>query len=369
MAAYFASDSVLTHATSLYPYGQHDDPDNQAQSSTVYNLPTDSEGEAEVDELESDTGSEQGAGASAAQKKAGKRMGERVPGTTLLPISRVENIVQADGITTNLSMSKEASFVLSIATEEFIKRMVQAGHRQASASRRNNINYVDMAASTQQYQEFMFLRDTVPEPITLSEALERRKMKEKQDLETNPAMSSATQSTAPGPTSSSHYLNGRLKSRSRTANGKEKANAGASASLQGEHRRQTGMLDLPDDPTSTNVVRSSSGRVIRSTRAARQDEEADDEEIEMTNGFAYPHDYDSWSGSASPRRPPMANRPPHDNIHNSTPPPFASPWPGQFMGPASAFLQEPQSTFGRMVQNPGRTIYSQNTYTENGSYS
>jgi hypothetical protein len=58
-------------------------------------------------------------------------------------------------------MSKEASFVLSIATvhitfvlcdsgvyttpqEEFIKRMVQAGHRQASASRRNTVNYVDM---------------------------------------------------------------------------------------------------------------------------------------------------------------------------------------------------------------------------------
>ena len=65
------------------------------------------------------------------------------------------------GITTNLSMSKEASFVLSIATvpipfvlcdsgayttpqEEFIKRMVQAGHLQASASRRNIVNYVDM---------------------------------------------------------------------------------------------------------------------------------------------------------------------------------------------------------------------------------
>lgn len=58
-------------------------------------------------------------------------------------------------------MSKEASFVLSIATvripfvlcdsgvhttsqEEFIKRMVQAGHLQASASRRTIVNYVDM---------------------------------------------------------------------------------------------------------------------------------------------------------------------------------------------------------------------------------
>jgi hypothetical protein len=98
MAAFYASDSVLTHATSLYPYDQHDDPDSQAQSSTIYNLPTDSEGEAEVDELESDTESEQEGGASPTQKNGGKRMGERVPGATLFPISRVENIVQADGM-------------------------------------------------------------------------------------------------------------------------------------------------------------------------------------------------------------------------------------------------------------------------------
>lgn len=58
-------------------------------------------------------------------------------------------------------MSKEASYVLSVATvriasifrdsgvlyspqEEFIKRMVQAGHRQAAVSRRSVINFVDM---------------------------------------------------------------------------------------------------------------------------------------------------------------------------------------------------------------------------------
>ncbi|KAG8214490.1 hypothetical protein J3R82DRAFT_9545 [Butyriboletus roseoflavus] len=365
MAAYYASDSVLTHATSLYPYGQHDDPDSQAQGSSIYNLPTDSEGEAEVDELESDTESEQGAGTSATQKKAGKRMGERVPGTTLLPISRVENIVQADGITTNLSMSKEASFVLSIATEEFIKRMIQAGNRQASASRRTIVNYVDMAASTQQYQEFMFLRDTIPEPISLSEALERRKTKEKEDLETNPAMSSTTQSTFPGSSMSAGQLNGKLKSRSRQANGKDKPSA--SVTPQVEYRRQPAIFDPSDDPTLANIVRSSSGRVIRSTRAARQDD-ADDDESGMTNGFAYSRDHDAWSGSASPRRLPPSTRSPLD-IHNSTPSSFTPPWPGQFTGPASAFLQESQNAFGRMVQNPGRTIYSQHTRPENGSYS
>ncbi|KAF9220944.1 hypothetical protein BS17DRAFT_292248 [Gyrodon lividus] len=371
MAAYYhdANPSVLAHSTSLQPYGHHNDLNSQLQSSSIYNLPTDSEGEAEVDELESDTEDEHGASASTAgQKKAGKRVGERVPGTPLLPISRVENIVQADGITSNISMSKEAAFVLSIATEEFIKRMAQAGHRQASATRRNIVNYIDMASSTQQYQEFMFLQDTIPEPIALSEALERRQVKEKEDLETNPAMSSTVhlQSTPPAPMLSASQGNGKPKAKSRPFNGKEKSSASASASTaaQGDHRKQPIINDLPDDYGSASVVRSSSGRVIRSTRAARQS--MTDDASGLTNGSTHSREQDSWSGSTSPRRPSASHRSPYD-IHDSTPQSFASPWPGQFTGPASGFLQDPQSTFGRMTHNPGRTIYSQEARPENAS--
>lgn len=209
--------------------------------------------------------------------------------------------------------------------------------------------------------------DTIPEPMSLAEALDRRKTKEKKDLETNPAMCSATQTSLPGLASSASHINGKLKPRNRSVNGKEKAsaNVNANASLQGEHPRPLGPANAPDDPT-TGIVRSSSGRVIRSTRAARGDE-ADDDESEMTgtNGFAHPRDQDSWPGSASPRRPP----PTSNHTGGSTPSSFTPPWPGQFTGPASAFIPESQNTFGRMVQNPGRTIYSQHTRPENGSYS
>ncbi|KIK99640.1 hypothetical protein PAXRUDRAFT_30397 [Paxillus rubicundulus Ve08.2h10] len=345
-----------------------DDPSSQFQGSSIYNLPTDSEGEAEVDELESDTEDEPGASASAtaSQKKAGKRVGERVPGSTLLPISRVENIIQADGITSNLSMSKEAAFVLSIAAEEFIKRMAQAGHRQASATCRNIVNYTDMASSTQQYQEFMFLQDTIPEPMSLSAAIDRRQAKEKEDLETNPAMSSTInpQSTPPAPMFPGSQLNGKSKVKSCPSNRKEKANTSASASSQGDHRKQPMMNDRPDDPLSTNVVRSSSGRVIRSTRATRQG--MGDDASGVMNGSTQSREEDSWSGSTSPRRPSASHQSPYD-IHDSTPQSFAPPWPGQFTGPASGFLQDPQGTFGRMTQNPGRTIYSQQSRPENVS--
>ncbi|KAF9242602.1 hypothetical protein BU15DRAFT_60322 [Melanogaster broomeanus] len=357
----------LPITTSLQPYGHQDDPNIQPQSSSIYNLPTDSEGEAEVDELESDTEDEHGASASAAaQKKAGKRAGERAPGTTLFPISKVESIVQADGITSNLSLSKEAVFVLSIATEEFIKRMAQAGHRQASATRRNIVNYTDMASSTQQYQEFMFLQDTIPEPVTLSEALERRQAKEKEDLETNPAMSSAVHSP-PAPMSNTSHANGKPKAKSRPSNVKGKSSASASASTtpQDDHMKQPMMDNPPDDHASTNVVRSSSGRVIRSTRAARQS--MADDASGITNGSGHSRDQNSRSGSISPRRPPVSHRSSFDT-QDPTPQSFTPPWPGQFTGPASGFLQDPQNTFGRMVQNPGRTIYSQHTRPENAAY-
>ncbi|KIJ64437.1 hypothetical protein HYDPIDRAFT_28381 [Hydnomerulius pinastri MD-312] len=371
MAAYYANPSVLSHTTSLQPYGHHNETNGQNQSSSIYNLPTDSEGEAEVDELESDTEDEHGASASTTgQKKGGKRAGERAPGTTLLPMARVENIIQADGITSSLSMSKEAVFVLSIATEEFVKRMAQAGHRQASASRRNIVNYADMASSTQQYQEFMFLQDTIPEPMLLSEALERKLAKEKEDLEANPAMSSAiqTQPTPSAPMPSISQANGKSKSKSRTVNGKEKASASVSASTapRGDHRKQPAKDDRTDEPAPISVARTSSGRVIRSTRAAR---EAVQDGISRTtpNGSAHPREQDeSWSGSTSPRRPPASHRSSSD--HGSTPQSFNPSWPGQFTGPASGFLQDPQSAFGRMAQNPGRTIYSQQPRSENGVY-
>lgn len=107
MAAYYAtpSSSIVAHTSALQPYGQCSELSVPNPNVSVYDLPTDSENEAEVDELESDTDPEDelAASASANQKKSGRRLGERVPGTTLLPPSRVENIVQPDSTLNNIS--------------------------------------------------------------------------------------------------------------------------------------------------------------------------------------------------------------------------------------------------------------------------
>ncbi|KAF9077681.1 hypothetical protein BDP27DRAFT_484735 [Rhodocollybia butyracea] len=126
--------------------------------------------EEEIDELASASEPED----DSLDSSGGSKHHRRVPGTTIMPAVKIENILQADGVTGSLSLSKEGLFVLSVATEEFIKRLVQGGHRQATTARRNAINYRDMADTTRQYQEFMFLKDIIPYPMSLSDALELR---------------------------------------------------------------------------------------------------------------------------------------------------------------------------------------------------
>ncbi|KAG1742371.1 uncharacterized protein EDB91DRAFT_1128874 [Suillus paluster] len=349
MAAYYAtpSSSVVAHTSALQPYGQYSEQGGPNTSVNVYDLPTDSENEAEVDELESDTDPEDelAASASANQKKSGRRLGERAPGTTLLPASKVENMVQPD---TSVSMSKEAVFILSVATEEFIKRMAQAGQRQASAKRRGTVNYADLACSTQQYQEFMFLQDTIPEPISIAEALERRAMKEKEVLEANPAMSTTHRQSPPFIAVSAPQLNGKSKARPRPPvhNGRETSSASANGSSRREHRRN-------EDGMDSVVSRS------RSTRVAQEDRYVGPEE-HMSSDVG-----NEYQAATSPRRSTVGLQETARSSHD-----FAPNWPGHYTGPASGFLQDPHGGFSRGItsQNPGRTIYSQQPRPENGSY-
>lgn len=368
MAAYYADSSILAHTASLQPYGRFSDPNEPNTSMSVYDLPTDSEGDVEIDELVSDTeDDEQLASASAAgQKKGGRKLGERAPGTTLLPASRVENMIHADGVTGNLSMSKEAVFMLSIATEEFIKRMVQAGHRSAAAVRRNTVHYTDMAASTEQYQEFMFLQDTIPEPISLSKALERREAKLREDLAANPAVSSCIQgqSISSAPIPSGQHANGKAKKKSRAPQEKEKS---ARSSPSAHHGGYNEEVEMEVDDREVNHVppsRSSSGRVIKASRVVREGMQ-ESSSGSVVNGSAHHQlePVESSSGSASPPGATSAQRPTYDYQQ-----PLPPSWPGQYTGPASGFLQDPSHAWAYVKQNPGRTIYSQQSRHENSTY-
>ncbi|KAJ7670214.1 hypothetical protein B0H17DRAFT_989554 [Mycena rosella] len=191
-------------------------------------------GEEEWDELSSDIMDEEPV--------------ERIPGESLLPSLRLESIIQADGVMGSLALSKEGLFILSVATEEFIKRLVQGGHRQASAERRTTVNYRDMAATTQQYQEFMFLQETIPSPVSLSEALKLRDLKEKEMLEDDPALTAptTTYSTTVGYTPSTS----KPKVKNRVANGKDKQYRGGSSSRSESRAHSQIRWDYEDVPAS-----------------------------------------------------------------------------------------------------------------------
>ncbi|KAI0051155.1 hypothetical protein FA95DRAFT_1603032 [Auriscalpium vulgare] len=128
------------------------------------------------------------------RRKPTRKSGERVPGISLLPQNRLENILRADGEAG--PMSKEAQFALSVATEEFIKRLAHAGYQRARAQQRAVISYRDMAAVASQQSSMFFLQDIIPSPVPLTLALERRALKAKELIDEDPAL---TAPIAPSP--------------------------------------------------------------------------------------------------------------------------------------------------------------------------
>jgi hypothetical protein len=177
-------------------------------------------------------------------------------------------------------------------------------------------------------------------------------MKEKEDLEANPAMSTAHRQS-PFTAVSAPQLNGKpkVKPRPSVVNGRETLSASANGSSRREHRRNEDGMD------GVIVSRSRSTRVAHEDRYAGPEEHASSE-VGNETGVD--------QAALSPRHPTSGpkdtGRSPHE---------FAPNWPGHYTGPASGFLQDPHGGgFGRGItsQNPGRTIYSQQSRPENGSY-
>ncbi|CAA7261399.1 unnamed protein product [Cyclocybe aegerita] len=362
--------------------------------SVTHPYESDVEADLEVDQLDSDTDPEDQrdpAKASAA-KVTSTRPGERVPGHTLLPAVRIENMIQADGGTGHLALSKEGLFILSTASEEFIKRLIQAAHREAAAHRRNQINYPDMAATTRQYQEFMFLSETIPPPIPLIDALMLRQEKERVLLEDNPALAapSPIPSWPPSvsdippsqPTSSTSKPSKKPRP---SVNGKEKSNGSHSTSKRGSKRMESSTYPM-DDP---RIHASLGGTGGRDSPSGASDFMSDPPPSHRTSGR---NGTSSLSASAVSLHPPSINgqpsrsqtpqvysregsldpnahaQPHYPATHSASPPlegPEEPAWPPQYTGPASGFLRGSVGPFGRgPSHNPGRTIYSQNHHPD-----
>jgi len=348
------------------------------------NMEVESELDDEVDQLDSESDADASV-LDMSMKNGTGSGGQRMPGHSLIPGLRLENIIQADGVAGNLAVSKEGLFVLSIATEEFIRRMAEAGHLQASSERRTTISYPDMSATTQQYQEFMFLNDTIPAPVPLAEALLMREAKEKELFDDDPAMST---SLSVHPTSASAPVTNAQKSRGkgRNVNGPERRNG--SASTGGRERRPENRIQHGHDDTNINGTIDGDSHGVRGEWGEWGDGH---------NPSRYDLDHSrpkhiNGEGSTSTRPPPPSNdhstapsragtitparsreetygsrSPPVRHFHDSHNSPLLlqeESWTGRYTGPASGFLQGPGGPLGRVAQNPGRTIYSQQHRTD-----
>ncbi|KAF4617755.1 hypothetical protein D9613_006044 [Agrocybe pediades] len=348
---------------------------------------TDVEADLEVDQLDSDTDPEEHAGTTkpTKNKNGSTRPGERVPGHTLLPATRIENMLKADGITSDISLSKEGLYVLSVATEEFIKRLIQAGHREASAHRRNQINYTDMATTTRQYQEFMCLNDTIPAPVTLKEALVLRQERERQLYEENPAFSSSLYPTPAPPAPSilpspepelatiTTLSPPKPSKKAKNGNGKEKTNGSAVHKRPYSRKQPKTSLPASDATMQVDHQQRAAESSITSLEQSQNNRRFARNGMSAAASSMPPHVLNGHSTGLSPAHSPQSYSddesmntgppppPPHDPHALSHSPPYDSAWTqNHYVGPASGFLHgqpPPPPPFAHASQNPGRTIY------------
>lgn len=97
----------------------------------------------------------------------------REPGKSLLPISRVQKIMKADKELP--IVAKEATFLISLATEEFIKRISEASHRIAHREKRVTVQQRDIASVARRADEFLFLEEIMTSPDDAPDPPARRK--------------------------------------------------------------------------------------------------------------------------------------------------------------------------------------------------
>ncbi|KAF8895290.1 hypothetical protein BD779DRAFT_1668592 [Infundibulicybe gibba] len=84
----------------------------------------------------------------------------REAGKSLLPFSRVQKIIKADKDIPIIA--RDATFLISLATEEFIKRLSEASQRVADREKRATVQHKDIATIVRKTDEFLFLEEIIP---------------------------------------------------------------------------------------------------------------------------------------------------------------------------------------------------------------
>ncbi|KAI0031902.1 histone-fold-containing protein [Vararia minispora EC-137] len=115
-------------------------------------------------------------------------------GKSLFPVARVQRVLKEDKELP--SVAKDAVFLISMATEEFIKRFTEACHNVAAREKRVTVQPKDVASVVRRADEFLFLEEIIPWPDP-SDVPQRRK----------PGLKRHDEPTGPGPTMLDTFVN------------------------------------------------------------------------------------------------------------------------------------------------------------------
>ncbi|EMD40002.1 hypothetical protein CERSUDRAFT_92493 [Gelatoporia subvermispora B] len=96
----------------------------------------------------------------AKKAKGDTALATRQPGKSLLPYSRVQKVLKADEELPRIP--KEVAHLISLATEEFTRRLAAATQRAAEREGRATIIHRDVAALVRRASEYLFLEEIIP---------------------------------------------------------------------------------------------------------------------------------------------------------------------------------------------------------------
>ncbi|KAG2154212.1 uncharacterized protein EDB93DRAFT_1081731 [Suillus bovinus] len=109
---------------------------------------------------------------------------ERELGKSILPFSRVQKIIKADKELP--IVARDATFLISLATEEFIRRLSEACQKLAEREKRTTVQQKDVASVVRRADEFMFLEEIIA--FQRTEPPQKRRPKALQNAESEPTM-------------------------------------------------------------------------------------------------------------------------------------------------------------------------------------
>ncbi|POW18277.1 hypothetical protein PSHT_05977 [Puccinia striiformis] len=104
------------------------------------------------------------------QHRTKKIHSKKVVGTTILPVTRVTRAAKQDKDIK--IVSKEAVFLISIATEYFVKKLTDSAFERAKRERRVFVKYNDVASAVKRNPEYDWLEEVIPATIPLGTILQ-----------------------------------------------------------------------------------------------------------------------------------------------------------------------------------------------------